>query len=623
MRKTADEDDDLPDLIRRVSAQEPAYRRALAAHLTALRDATSLAPLERIVGQLGGGTAGDAAVRSAIPIDAWLADVEPDVIAQAVTAFVVGATVGGEAAGIATKAPHPIFNVVNPEALAWAQQHAATLLVDVGTATMAGVQAAIATAIELGWGAAKTARVIRETISLTQAQSAAVVRFAQRLAEGDADLTDDVLFARVGRYAEAQRRIRALTIARTELAFAASAGQQRLWDLALADGVLPKNAMKKIWLVTRAEIIEPRCEALSNEVVDVSAPFSNGRLGPPDHPNSIAGWVEVEGNTIAATRMLYAGQIREIVTASGRTLAVTPNHSVATARGFVFARDVKEGDHLLSYCERVEDDREPIAAAPPTSSVSAPPQDEQYGPSAIDEVFRSLELAGELVVTERFGDEFHGDAAYGNGDIDVVYVDRELGTCVKSTLANERERLGLKSTESNSPARHLGGRDVSTVGDGISRSDTAVLVQAEMVLASHPPKTRRIGATARLDAVIAEMGDQFRARDASAVRELKDRLAGSMSQDQVVEIRDVDYLGHVYDLQTVSEVIVAEGLVISNCRCAASLIKAPPKALVESSVVITRRPPHLLTATVESAVRDGLADVTAAFDALTTGARVN
>jgi hypothetical protein len=55
--------------------------------------------------------------------------------------------------------------------------------------------------------------------------------------------------------------------------------------------------------------------------------------------------------------------------------------------------------------------------------------------------------------------------------------------------------------------------------------------------------------------------------DPKALGDAIDGLAGLVSFDKVVDIRSVFYAGHVYDLQEVSGLMVANGIIASNCRC--------------------------------------------------------
>ena len=46
-------------------------------------------------------------------------------------------------------------------------------------------------------------------------------------------------------------------------------------------------------------------------------------------------------------------------------------------------------------------------------------------------------------------------------------------------------------------------------------------------------------------------------------------FSGAVSADKVLSIKTVNFTGHVYDLQTVPGYYIAQGIVISNCRCVA------------------------------------------------------
>jgi hypothetical protein len=311
-------------------------------------------------------------------------------------------------------------------------------------------------------------------------------------------------------------------------------------------------------------------ELMANEGTNYIRPWRQnaGPVVPPLHPNSVVGYATVEGNTLAATRMSYTGQIREVKTAQGHTLSVTPNHPVATIRGFVPACQVQEGDYLLSYGRGIEQN-EVSRLSFMSGSPIFPPKDDQYGPTKIEKVFHSLEAVFEPVTVKRLGLEFHGDAAYGDSDIDIVYVDSKLRDRTKPTILDQIKCL-LFETAKFSTYHILHQRLGASllVGGSVFPSFPVVSCFDEVLASSFKPSnTLRIGSTACLDAVLLEMSGEFAARDASFCRELQERLPSLVSQDEVIKVRDFSYSGHVYDLQTVSEVIVAEGLIISNCFC--------------------------------------------------------
>ena len=63
----------------------------------------------------------------------------------------------------------------------------------------------------------------------------------------------------------------------------------------------------------------------------------------------------VQGRFSAGVKSLYRGNVVEIVTACGRSVTVTPNHPVLTDAGMVAAGDIKEGFNLVAYGGEVKD----------------------------------------------------------------------------------------------------------------------------------------------------------------------------------------------------------------------------------------------------------------------------
>jgi hypothetical protein len=52
------------------------------------------------------------------------------------------------------------------------------------------------------------------------------------------------------------------------------------------------------------------------------------------------------------------------------------------------------------------------------------------------------------------------------------------------------------------------------------------------------------------------------------MREFLDRFASLVTADEVVEVRDFEFAGHVYDLQVGPyPLYFTEGVITHNCRC--------------------------------------------------------
>jgi hypothetical protein len=81
-------------------------------------------------------------------------------------------------------------------------------------------------------------------------------------------------------------------------------------------------------------------------------------------------------------------------------------------------------------------------------------------------------------------------------------------------------------------------------------------------IASEPP---RLALTALLDAVLMEVSQERGATDSRLIRQAFERHAVEVATDQVIEIRDVEFRGHVYDLMTESGIIIAGGILVRNC----------------------------------------------------------
>lgn len=170
------------------------------------------------------------------------------------------------------------FDIANPEAIAWAEQHAAELVTDVTMEARAAIRTVVTDAFDAGMPPRETAKLIRASIGLTERDAGAVMkRQLKMLADG---VDPSVATAKAEKYAAKLLRRRAETIARTETMRASNEGQAQLWKQAREKGLLPAT-MKKVWIAFDPC---PICAPLAGETVPVDATFSIGS-DPPAHPN--------------------------------------------------------------------------------------------------------------------------------------------------------------------------------------------------------------------------------------------------------------------------------------------------------------------------------------------------
>lgn len=365
---------------------------------------------------------------------------------------------------------------------------------------------------------------------------------------------------------------RAEMIARTESARAYVAGETETWRQS-------GQVIAKEWLL--APDACEFCSAVAKEwagrsvglddafykVGHVLTGTDGGRMkldyetvgGPPLHPHCLLpGAVVAACDPVAALTAWYEGVAVEITTARGCRLAVTPNHQVLTGRGFVAANALRKGDYVISGrgLERM---------------LTIDPHND-------DLVTTSTDLAATLRETRRCStayvpcapEHLHGDGHGVDGEIDVVTTDRFKMGHREAAFGDPHSKLplGLRGDMRSLDS----GRDPATVllrlsaaAHGLMSSpDEARTLASLGVTHAH---VHGLAAVAAEDARGYEAALQCYAITPGLIREFLDRGAGLVAPDEIVEVRDFHYAGHVYDLQTMSGLYVADGIVTSNCRC--------------------------------------------------------
>lgn len=276
----------------------------------------------------------------------------------------------------------------------------------------------------------------------------------------------------------------------------------------------------------------------------------------------------VEGRVLVALRARYAGQVVELETRHGRRLRVTPNHPVLTDRGFVPAHALREGDHVVCHGGDVH----PGGIARPTlhePGAGVQELHDQQAPARIEDVFRAFAQAGSLRLAPVLGD-LDGDARRFQGEIEVVAADGELLRDLHASFAQRAREVVLEGTSLHA-ASGAGGGVPFALGLGLALAAHRVPRLRELPGDGHragaPGRAVRIGASSQLDVSRYEAAGERRAADSALARELQEAGAGLVSLDQVAQVRCVDFLGHVYDLQTELGWFTAGNITTRNCRC--------------------------------------------------------
>ncbi|MNZ24094.1 Phage Mu protein F like protein [compost metagenome] len=266
---------------------------------------------------------------------------------------------------------------------------------------------------------------------------------------------------------------------------------------------------------------------------------------------------EVRGEFIAGSKGYYRGPVVEVVTAGGRNLSVTPNHPILSTRGLVAAHELREGEYLHAYVGHGE------------NSAGVVNLDDQNGHATIEQVFSALVEIGHSFPAGVRAVDFHGDGALLDEQVDIVRAEGFLAKGCDAQLREGLDRLKLEHPNAvESAGNRSGGENFGRVGlpaappVSVSRNSRPVFGtrEGESVEGSLAPVTR-------FNTGDFEQAAHYAAADAETLGRRLLRLPGGVSLDEIVSINVRDWCGHVFDLEEKSGLMVANGIIASNCKC--------------------------------------------------------
>ncbi|MCU0963553.1 MAG: phage minor head protein [Burkholderiaceae bacterium] len=337
----------------------------------------------------------------------------------------------------------------------------------------------------------------------------------------------------------------------------------------------------------------------------------------PNGWNCFPAHVPVRCKARLGLKTWYAGEMVELTTAGGNNLTVTANHPVLTARGWVCAHEVQEGDELIGSTGYLH-------------AALVGVIDDEQAPARAEELFESLAAQG-LRVAPMAPHDFHGDASLRKPEVHIAGSDGALVDVVEASrrqfigesglevgLHGGVEAAGIPGGTSQAlliehdvvPAQHvphgwLG--NAQPLGD-LRLADEAAAVQRQRLalhrgvarigsnpgctelsfdaagrgLDSLPSRAFGGGLVAQGDAGSGQCSPEQVSGAARLFGELLQANPTQVTRDEVVQIGKAVWAGHVFDFVTDTGLILAGGLVVSNCRCEIHPVKAPaPGAATE------------------------------------------
>lgn len=176
------------------------------------------------------------------------------------------------------------YDLKNPNFANYIRDHTGNLITLVQEDTRKIVRAAVRNAFNKGHDPRDVAMQIRSSIGLNERQANALSKYRNSLA--DAGHAPARVTELANAYGERLLSQRAMTVARTEIRFAANAGQQQIWKAASKADMLPPAAMRR-WVVdgNPCEICEPMDGVTVGVDEDFRLPDGTSIDQPPAHPN--------------------------------------------------------------------------------------------------------------------------------------------------------------------------------------------------------------------------------------------------------------------------------------------------------------------------------------------------
>jgi hypothetical protein len=295
---------------------------------------------------------------------------------------------------------------------------------------------------------------------------------------------------------------------------------------------------------------------------------------PPIHTNCLTGDALVlpVGAIAAGSKRLFKGDVI-ILNTPKYNLTVTPNHPILTPRGWVGAGSLNKGDKIWCYSPT---EWEQLAINVNNVNVVAP----------IKKIFGSLGFFGFRVPTT--APDFHNDGA--NSEVAIIRPNRKVMDWIVSGLSQITGKLSFgfrglmqRSVAGNSSAAQFGEVGLAPAGS-LVRGGHLQLPLSGVHLS--PFQQVSLGTSSGSNAVAEEKAtdDTSRRSDASAhiawhlqkfLGKGKDALAVKVELQEVTGNEKVAFAGHVYNLQTESELYVANGIITHNCRCWSEIVVLP------------------------------------------------
>jgi len=351
--------------------------------------------------------------------------------------------------------------------------------------------------------------------------------------------------------------------------------------------------------------VRPAHLALNRIVLPIDHPFWLTHY-PPLGFRCFLPDTKIDGASHGAIKRFYSGKIVKLITKSGRELRVTANHPVLTSRGWVVAELIKQGDNLIAYDRPIES----LNANGLTRKV----YNDEFIPTA-ENLFKTF-VGHALAVGEASSFKFNCNLFTADGEIHIdilndglsikinsnssqgikerMFVIRNDGACFETIKACGTPESGgavadivLSQDAINITGRSVEGGSDFTFADifrliqiedgklqlsiGVSAgipSSRALTLNSSWSLFDGLPLDRfGLASSSQDNTLFEELSSNGLSDDSGLFGYLINTHASHVTTDPVINVIEDSYSGHVYDFQSDSGLLSADGIITHNCRC--------------------------------------------------------
>jgi hypothetical protein len=314
------------------------------------------------------------------------------------------------------------------------------------------------------------------------------------------------------------------------------------------------------WILTPDDRLCDKCRAMKGQRSSFDGTFKGNLRRPTLHPRCLlpGSTCKAPGGDIAIIRQMFSGEAIKFTIANGTQISVTPDHMFLTPNGWAAAKLLRKGDNII-YCPSSDESRSP---------------NNNGSESTIENIFNTLAITCGMRtgIMPTASEDLNGDWWFDDSNVDIVWTDGFLRDTIKTSGYKHIENLDFKrrydttksflacdGTLTNSINRLRNSSDCIICGSRESSS----FFRARL---GHSQE-HSIAFPSLDNSIFIKDSDNDRSSTIEFFRENLNGIPGIIELNEIIAIDSSVYHGYVYDVQSISTLLICNGILTSNCRC--------------------------------------------------------